>query len=103
MHMHFHKNWFARWFSLVLIIFTIISLSITLTGCRLLRRDKSEIAEKKQAKSDQKAMEAYEKAKKQHFNNQSKETQKMMKSTKKRSSDLNKSKKRSRLNKTKCP
>lgn len=102
MKVHFRKNWFAHRISLVLIIFSLTSLAITGTGCHLLKPDKSSVAEKKQAKADQKEAEAYKKAKKQHFDNQSKEAQKMMKSTKKKSTELNISKRRRGLNKTKC-
>lgn len=58
------------------------------TGCRILKKDKQSVAEKKKAEADKKAYEEYEKASKQHYDIQTKETKKMMKKTKKKGCPL---------------
>ena len=72
------------------------------TGCRLLKRDKQAMAEKKTAEADKKADAEYEKAREQHYKHQSKEAKKMMKKTKKQASKFNKPLKRKGYSKTKC-
>ena len=64
------------------------------TSCRILKRDKQAIAEKKQEDANKKADAEYEKARKQHYANQNKETKKMMKQTKKDAARYNKPRKR---------
>jgi type VI protein secretion system component VasK len=64
------------------------------TSCRVLKRDKQAVAEKKQEDANKKADAEYEKARKQHYANQNKETKKMMKQTKKDASRYNKPRKR---------
>ena len=73
----------------------VLALSaVTGTSCRILKRDKQAVAEKKQQEADSKAQAEYEKARKQHYANQNKETQKMMKQTKKNAAHYNKPMKR---------
>lgn len=84
-------------------IFLIFSANAMLvTGCRILKKDKQSVAEKKKAEADMKAYEEYEKASKQHYDIQTKETKKMMKKTRKKASHFNKPLRRRGLNKTKC-
>lgn len=82
---------------LILVIFT-----FTGTGCRLLKRDKQAVAEKKTEEAAKKADAEYEKARKQHYDHQTKEAKKMMKRTKKQASEYNKPKKRKRFSKLTC-
>jgi len=69
-------------------------LACTGSSCRVLKRDKQAVAEKKQEDANKKADAEYEKARKQHYANQNKETKKMMKQTKKDASRYNKPRKR---------
>jgi len=78
----------------IILVFSIVTFTFTGTGCRLLRRDKQSIAEKKQKETDKKSTAEYEKARKQHYEHQSKEAKKMMKRTQKKADKLNKPKKR---------
>jgi hypothetical protein len=71
-------------------------------GCSLLHPSKQSKVEKKQASESKKADKEYDKAKKQHLKLQKKETLKMMKKTKKRSTVVNKPKKRGFLGSKKC-
>jgi hypothetical protein len=72
------------------------------SGCRLLKHDKKEIAEKKQAQADQKFNNEYEQAVNKHKKNQSKQAKAMMKKTKKDAARYNKPKKRGLFSGTKC-
>ncbi len=87
---------------LLIALLILISFAFTGSGCRLLKRDKQSMAEKKQAESAKKADAEYEKALKQHYNHQSKDAKKMMKRTKKQAAKYNKPKRRKRFSKTKC-
>jgi len=80
----------------------VISLMILPTGCSLLHPGNQKKVEKKQAQESKKADKEYEKAKNQHLKNQNKETIRMMKKTKKRSTMVNKPKKRGLFSSTKC-
>ncbi len=70
------------------------TFTFTASGCRLLKRDKRAVAEKKAEEADKKLDAEYEKARKQHYDHQTKEAKKMMKRTKKKSSKSNMPKKR---------
>jgi type VI protein secretion system component VasK len=72
------------------------------TGCRLLKRDKQSMAEKKTEEANKKATAEYEQARKQHYTHQSKDAKKMMKRTKKNAAKYNKPKKRKAFSNTKC-
>jgi len=89
---------------LILASFIIVLTAFTFTGsgCRLLKHDKKEIAEKKQAQADQKFNDEYEKAVNKHQKNQSKQAKAMMKKTKKDAARYNKPKKRGLFSGTKC-
>jgi type VI protein secretion system component VasK len=78
------------------------TFAFTGTGCRLLKRDKQAMAEKKTAEADKKADAEYEKARKRHYKRQSKEAKKMMKKTKKQAAKFNKPLKRKGSSKPKC-
>lgn len=91
----------SRTFFAIAILFTAI-ISFTGSSCSILRRDKQSAAEKKQQEADKQASAEYEKARKQHYRNQSKEAKKMMKKTKKQADGFNKPKRRKGFNKTKC-
>jgi hypothetical protein len=93
----FHKRFY--WIALVIVLTT---SSLATTGCRILKRDKQSVAEKKQAEADKKATAEYEKARKAHYNNQSKEAKKSMKHTEKQAAKYNKPRKRSWLSSKKC-
>lgn len=83
----------------ILIFFTFVFAG---TSCRVLKRDKQAVAEKKKEEADKKADTEYGKARKQHFTHQSKQAKKMMKKTKKQASKYNKPKKRKSFSGTKC-
>lgn len=68
--------------------------TVTGTSCRLLKPNKQAVAEKKQEDANKKADAEYEKARKQHYASQNKETKIMMKQTKKNAARYNKPKKR---------
>ena len=97
-----NKSIFHGRLILLTVILLLTALTFTGTGCRLLKHDKKAVAEKKQADSDKKFNEEYEKAKKQHYKNQSKEAKAMMKQTKKESAKYNKPKKRKLFSGLKC-
>jgi len=82
---------------LLLSIFTLFN-----SGCHILKRDKQSAAEKKMKEADKQASAEYEKARKQHYDHQSKEAKKMMKRTKKQAAQFNKPLRRKGFNKTKC-
>ena len=84
------------------VILFLTTFSFTGTGCRLLKRDKQSMAEKKAEEADKKATAEYEKARKQHYAHQSKDAKKMMKSTKKNAAKYNQPKKRKAFSTTKC-
>ena len=83
-------------------ILILITFTFTGTGCRLLKRDKQATAEKKTEEADKKADAEYGKARKQHFDHQTKEAKKMMKRTDKQASKYNKPRKRKTFSKTTC-
>lgn len=91
-------------FSLRVVIVTLFLVSsvVFFPGCRIFKRDKQKIAEKKQAEAEKKATAEYEKARKQHYNNQSKQAKKMMKQTRKQADKYNEPKKRKSLFKESC-
>jgi len=78
------------------------TFTLTGTGCRLLKRDKQAMAEKKTAEADKKADAEYEKAREHHYKRQSKETRKRMKKTKKQAAKFNKPLMRKGSSKAKC-
>lgn len=96
------KTVFYRRMILAFGILLLGALSITSTGCRLLRVDKQAKAEKKQAEANKKADAEYEKAREQHYKHQSKETKKRMKQTKKQAAKYNKPLERKGKSKNKC-
>jgi len=83
-----------------IVVLTLITFAGT--GCRLLKRDKQAVAEKKTEEADKKADAEYEKARKQHYDHQAKNTKKMMKQTDKHAAKFNKPKKRKRFAKSTC-
>lgn len=83
-------------------ILLLTSFTFLGSGCRLLKRDKQSQAEKKQEEASKAANAEYEKALKQHYKHQNKDTKKMMKRTKKQAATYNKPKKRKGLFKPKC-
>jgi len=83
-------------------LLVLTAFTLTGTGCRLLKRDKQSIAEKKAEEANKEATAEYEKARKQHFAHQSKDAKKMMKQTKKNAAAYNKPKKRKAFSSTKC-
>jgi len=87
---------------LITSVMMLATLTLTGTGCRLLKRDKQSIADKKAEKADKKVNEDYEKARKQHYAHQNKDTKKMMKRTKKQAAKYNKPRKRKLFSGTKC-
>jgi len=93
---------YKRRIILFLAILMLIAFNFAGTGCRLLKRDKQATAEKKMEDADKKADAEYEKARKQHYDHQSKDAKKMMKQTEKNASKYNKPKKRKAFSGTKC-
>lgn len=87
-------------FAISILLLTVFS--ITISGCRILHRDKQSVADKKQKKADEKASAEYSKARDQHFRNQSKDAKKMMKRTKKQAAKFNKPLQRKGFSKNKC-
>jgi hypothetical protein len=83
-------------------VFLAIALFTIPSGCSLLHPGKQHKVEKKQAQERKKADKEYEKARKQHLDLQNKETKQMMKKTKKRSTVVNKPKKRGFFSSKKC-
>jgi hypothetical protein len=89
----------------MLLLFAIVCLCVSAfiyQSCSLLIKDKQSVSETKQQKADKRASAEYEKAREQHYKNQSKAAKKMMKRTGKQASDFNKPMKRKGFNKTKC-
>jgi len=78
------------------------AFTFTASGCRLLKRDKQSMAEKKQVEVNKKASAEYEKARKKHYDHQSKDAKKMMKRTQKQATKFNQPMRRKGFNKTKC-
>ncbi len=74
------------------LIFLLI-ISFAVSGCSLLSRSDAARAEKKMERQFLDANKSLEKEKKAHFKRQHKETQKMIKQTKRKSKKLNKFKK----------
>jgi ABC-type cobalt transport system substrate-binding protein len=89
------------WLAVIPILLLTVFIA-SFSGCRILKRDKQSIADKKAEQADKKATAEYEKARKQHYSHQSKEAKKMMKKTKKNASAYNKPKKRKTFSGTKC-
>jgi type VI protein secretion system component VasK len=87
---------------LYLTILILTTVNFTFTGCRLLKRDKQAVAEKKTEEAEKKADTEYEKARQQHYDHQAKNTKKMMKQTEKQASKYNKPKQRKRTSKSTC-
>lgn len=87
---------------LIAAIMMLVAFIFPATGCRLLKRDKQSMAEKKTKEADKSADDEYEKARKQLYNHQSKETKKRMKQTKKQAAKYNKPMKRKAFSGTKC-
>lgn len=87
---------------LLISIMMISAFTFTGSGCRLLKRDKQAVAEKKTAEADKKADAEYEKARENHFKHQSKEAKEMMKNTKKQAARYNKPMKRKAFSGIKC-
>ncbi len=75
-------------------VMMLTTFTFTGTGCRVFKRDKQSIADKKAEEADKKVEADYEKARKQHYANQNKETKKMMKLSKKKASKYNEPRKR---------
>ena len=98
-----NKSWFKVRLNLLVILLCVLSFCISGTGCSLLKKkDKQSIADKKQEDAKKKAVADYDKAIKQYYKHQNKETQEMMKNTKKKSEAYNKPKKTKWLFKPKC-
>ena len=97
-----NKSFYKSRLILASFIIFVTAFTFTGSGCRLLKHDKKEIAEKKQAKADQKFNDEYEKAVNKHKKNQSKQAKAMMKKTKKDAARYNKPKKRGLFSGTKC-
>lgn len=93
---------FIKRVSYILLILFVTAFSSTIQSCSILIRDQESVAQKKQEKEDKKNAAEYEKARKKHYKNQSKETKKSMKQTEKRAAKYNKSKKRGFFSGTKC-
>ncbi len=91
-----------RFLKLFTVIVIVLSFTFAGSGCRVLKRDKQSMAEKKQAKESKQASAEYEKAVKKHHKRQSKEAKKMMKKTRKKAAKFNKPKERKGLFKKKC-
>ena len=69
-------------------------LGIIAPGCSLLHKSSRRKTEKKMEKKDEQGNKEYEAARHQHIKNQSKQTLKMMKKTKRRADKLNRAKKK---------
>jgi Sec-independent protein translocase protein TatA len=83
-------------------VFILTAFTIAGTSCRLLKRDKQAMAEKKTEEADKKLDAEYESARKQHYHRQTKEAKKMMKNTEKQAAKFNKPKKRKTFSIIKC-
>lgn len=68
-----NKSFYKSRLILASVIVALTAFTFTGSGCRLLKHDKKEIAEKKQAQADQKFNDEYENAVKNHRKNQSKQ------------------------------
>ena len=97
-----NKSFFKSRLILASVIVALTAFTLTGSGCRLLKHDKREIAEKKQEAADQKFNDEYENAVKKHTKNQSKQAKAMMKKSKKDAARYNKPKKRGLFSGTKC-
>ena len=97
-----NKSFYKNRLILAFVIIALTAFTFTSSGCRLLKHDKRQIAEKKQAQADQKFNDEYEKAVKKHNKNQSKQAKAMMKQTKKDAARYNKPKKRGLFSGTHC-
>jgi hypothetical protein len=97
------RNIFLTMFLRLVITILVLSTTMSLTsGCSILKRDKQSIAEKKQKEADKKATAEYEKARKLHNKNQSKDAKKMMKQTRKQANKYNAPRKRKGFFNIKC-
>ena len=97
-----NKSFFKSRLILASVIVALTAFTLTGSGCRLLKHDKREIAEKKQEAADQKFNDEDENAVKKHTKNQSKQAKAMMKKSKKDAARYNKPKKRGLFSGTKC-
>ena len=97
-----NKSFFKSRLILASVIVALTAFTLTGSGCRLLKHDKRESAEKKQEAADQKFNDEYENAVKKHTKNQSKQAKAMMKKSKKDAARYNKPKKRGLFSGTKC-
>lgn len=77
------------------VCFLSLSLLIVTSSCGILRPSKQSQVERRQAKEAQKAQTEYDKAVEAHMKNQSDETRKMMKKTKKKAKGFNRFMKKS--------
>lgn len=75
-------------------LFVILMLGIITPGCALFHKSNRNKAEKKMEQNAEQGNKEYETAKRQHVKNQSKQTIKMMKKTKRRAEKLNRGKKK---------
>lgn len=82
-----------------LLLFTVISAT---QGCSIFHKSSQRKAEKQQHRTEVAAQKEYDKAKKQHFKNQSKDTRKMMAKSRKKAKKLNVGKQRSFFNRGGC-
>ena len=87
-----------------LFIFTFLMLiAVTATqGCSLFLKSPQRKAEKQQHKTEVAAQKEYNKAKKQHYKNQTKDTRKMMAISRKKAKKLNAGKQRRFFNRGGC-
>lgn len=77
------------------VYFLLLTLLIATSSCGILRPGKQAEVERRQAKEAQKARDEYEKVVEAHKKNQSDETRKMMKKTKKKAKGFNRFMKKS--------
>jgi hypothetical protein len=75
---------------------------ISFQGCRIFHPSNQHKVEKKQQEAAREADKEYEKAKKQHLDNQNKETKLMIKKTRKKAERVNQYKKRGFLQSKRC-
>jgi len=78
-----------------LLFLSLFTLAIATSSCGILRPGKQAQVERRQAKEAQKAQAEYDKAVEAHMKNQSDETRKMMKKTKKKAKSFNRFMKKS--------
>lgn len=81
--------------SLWTVCFLLLTIMIATSSCGILKPSKQSQVERRQAKEAQKAQAEYDKAIEAHMKNQSDETRKMMKKTKKKAKGFNRFMKKS--------